>query len=58
MTKTATPYMRTPANTPSLKKNGRSNMNNYDFEASRRFGESDAYKEYEQKTANYTKDEW
>ena len=50
--------MKTPANTPSLKKNGRSNINNYDFEASRRFGETNAFKEYEQKAANYTKDKW
>ena len=33
-------------------------MNNYDLEAKQRFGETDAYKEYEQKTINYTKDKW
>ncbi len=33
-------------------------MNNYDLEAKHRWGETDAYKEYEQKTANYTKDKW
>ena len=33
-------------------------MNNYDLEVKQRFGETDAYKEYEQKTANYTKDKW
>ena len=31
-------------------------MNNYDLEVKHRFGETDAYKEYEQKTADYTKD--
>ena len=31
-------------------------MNNYDLEAGRRWGETDAYKEYQQKTASYTKD--
>ena len=31
-------------------------MTNYDSEAKKRFGETEAYKEYEQKTANYTKD--
>ena len=33
-------------------------MRNYDKEAQRRFGETEAYKEYEQKTANYSKDKW
>lgn len=33
-------------------------MNNYDIEVQERFGNTDAYKEYEQKTDNYTKDEW
>ena len=33
-------------------------MQNYDKEVQRRFGETEAYKEYEQKTANYTKDNW
>lgn len=33
-------------------------MNNYDTQAKQRFGETDAYKEYEQKSANYTKDKW
>lgn len=32
-------------------------MNNYDLEAKKRFGETEAYKEYEQKTTNYTKDQ-
>lgn len=31
-------------------------MNNYDLEINRRFGNTNAYKEYEEKTANYTKD--
>ena len=33
-------------------------MNNYDIEVQERFGNTDAYKEYEQKTANYSKDKW
>lgn len=33
-------------------------MNNYDIQAKQRFGETDAYKEYQQKSANYTKDKW
>ncbi len=33
-------------------------MNNYDLEAKQRFGETAAYKEYEQKTANYTDKKW
>ena len=33
-------------------------MQNYDIEVQERFGNTDAYKEYEQKTDNYTKDEW
>ena len=33
-------------------------MQNYDKEVQRRFGQTEAYKEYEQKTANYTKDKW
>ena len=33
-------------------------MNNHDIEVKERFGNTDAYKEYEQKTANYTKDKW
>ena len=33
-------------------------MNNYNLEAKERFGETDAYKEYEKKTANYSKDKW
>ena len=33
-------------------------MNNYDIEVKERFGKTEAYKEYEQKTANYTKDKW
>ena len=31
-------------------------MKNYDLEAKRRWGETDAYKEHVKKTANYTKD--
>ncbi len=33
-------------------------MNNYDTEVKDRFGDTDAYKEYQQKSANYTKDQW
>ena len=33
-------------------------MKNYDLEAKRRWGETDAYKEHVQKTANYSKDKW
>ena len=33
-------------------------MNNYDIEIQERFGNTNAYKEYEQKTANYSKDKW
>ena len=33
-------------------------MSNYDLETKQRFGETDAYKEYKEKTANYTKDKW
>ena len=33
-------------------------MNNYDIEVQERFGNTDAYNEYEQKTANYSKDKW
>ena len=33
-------------------------MSNYDIEVQEHFGNTDAYKEYEQKTDNYTKDEW
>ena len=33
-------------------------MQNYDIEVQEHFGNIDAYKEYEQKTDNYTKDEW
>ena len=33
-------------------------MNNYDFEVKQRFGNTDAYKEHAEKTANYTKDKW
>ena len=33
-------------------------MNNYDLEVSGRWGGTDAYQEYEQKTANYSKDKW
>lgn len=33
-------------------------MNNYDFEVKQRFGNTDAYKEHTEKTANYTADKW
>ena len=33
-------------------------MSNYDIEVKQRFGDTDAYKEYEQKTSNYSKDKW
>ena len=33
-------------------------MNNYDIEVKERFGNTDAYKEHEQKTADYTKGKW
>lgn len=33
-------------------------MNNYDIEVKQRWGETVAYKEHEEKTANYTKDKW
>lgn len=33
-------------------------MNNYELEAKERFGETNTYKEYSKKTANYTKDKW
>ena len=33
-------------------------MNNYDLEVKQRFGETDVYKEYAQKTANYSKDKF
>jgi len=33
-------------------------MNNYDLEVKQRFGETDVYKEYAQKTANYPKDKF
>ena len=33
-------------------------MNDYDIEVKERFGETEAYKEYEQKTADYTNDKW
>lgn len=33
-------------------------MTNYDLEVKQRFGETDAYKEHAEKTANYTKDKW
>ena len=31
---------------------------NYVLETEERFGDTDAYKEYKQKTADYTKDKW
>ena len=33
-------------------------MNNYDIEVKERWGETVAYKEHAEKTANYTKDQW
>ena len=33
-------------------------MDNYDLEVKQRFGNTDAYKEHAEKTANYTKDKW
>ena len=33
-------------------------MHNYDLEAKERFGNTAAYKEHAQKTANYTADKW
>ncbi len=33
-------------------------MTKYDVEVRERFGETDAYKEYAEKTANYTADKW
>ena len=33
-------------------------MNNYESETKQRFGKTEAYKEYVEKTANYTKDKW
>lgn len=33
-------------------------MNNYDVEVKERWGETDAYKEYAEKTVSYTKDQW
>ena len=33
-------------------------MNNYALEVKQRRGETDAYKEHAEKTANYTKDQW
>lgn len=33
-------------------------MNNYDMEVKERFGSTDAYGEYQKKTADYTKDKW
>ena len=33
-------------------------MSNYDLESKQRWGKTDAYKEYESKTANYTEDKW
>ena len=33
-------------------------MNNYDVEVKQRWGETDACKEYAEKTAGYTKDKW
>ena len=33
-------------------------MNNYDLEVKQRWGETAAYKEHAEKTANYTKDQW
>ena len=33
-------------------------MKNYDMEARERWGNTDAYREHEQKTKNYTKEKW
>ncbi len=33
-------------------------MGDYDLEVKQRFGETEAYKEYADKTANYTADKW
>ena len=33
-------------------------MNHYDSEAKQRWGKTEAYKEYEEKTANYATDKW
>ncbi len=33
-------------------------MNNYDFEAKQRFGNTNAYKEHTEKTSNYSADKW
>ncbi|MBO5020164.1 MAG: TipAS antibiotic-recognition domain-containing protein [Clostridia bacterium] len=33
-------------------------MTNYDLEVKQRFGNTEAYKEHAEKTANYTKDKW
>ena len=33
-------------------------MNNYDAEVKQRWGETAAYKEHAEKTANYSKDQW
>ena len=33
-------------------------MKNYETEARERWGNTDAYREHEQKTKNYTKDKW
>lgn len=33
-------------------------MNNYDIEVKERFGNTDAYQEYEKKTENYGADKW
>ena len=33
-------------------------MSNYDIEVKQRFGNTDAYKEHEQKTTDYTKGKW
>ncbi|MBP3627193.1 MAG: TipAS antibiotic-recognition domain-containing protein [Clostridia bacterium] len=33
-------------------------MGNYDIEVKQRWGDTDAYKEHKEKTANYTKEKW
>ena len=33
-------------------------MNNYDLEVEQRWGDTKAYKEHAEKTANYTKEKW
>ena len=39
-------------------KKGENDMSHYDIEVKQRFGDTDAYKEHAEKTANYTADKW